>query len=122
MQDVGRIFGGVEDPRTSNATRHDLHEMLMIALLCMICGGQTCTDMELFGRSKEAFLRRFMKLDHGIPGRDAFSRLFRVLDPECLQRVLVCLAADWAERLGPDMIAIDGNALRRSWSFSTSRA
>ena len=54
MQDFGRIFDGVEDPRTSNATRHDLHEMLMIALLCMICGGQTCTDMELFGRSKES--------------------------------------------------------------------
>lgn len=38
MQDFGRIFDGVEDPRTGNATRHDLHEMLVIALLCMIRG------------------------------------------------------------------------------------
>ncbi|MCY4190775.1 MAG: transposase family protein, partial [Rhodospirillaceae bacterium] len=58
-------------------------EMLMIALLCMICGSQTCTDMELFVRSKEVFLRRFMKLAHCIPSHDAFSSLFRVLDPEC---------------------------------------
>ncbi|MCY4237895.1 MAG: transposase family protein [Rhodospirillaceae bacterium] len=94
MQNFGRSLDGVEDPHTSNTTRHDLHEMLMIALLCMICGSQTCTDMELFVRSKEVFLRRFMKLAHCIPSHDAFSSLFRVLDPECLQRALVCLASD----------------------------
>jgi len=118
MQDFGRIFDGVEDLRTSNATRHDLHEMLMITLLCMICGGQTCTDMELFGRSKEAFLRRLMKLGQDI------SSLFRVLDPECLQRALVCLASDWAGQLGPDVTASRTRSwrCRRFWSFSTSRA
>ena len=122
MQDFGRLFDGVEDPRASNAIRHDLHEMLMIALLCMICGGQTCTDMELFGRSKETFLRRFMTLDHGIPSHDAFSRLFRFLDPEGLQRALARLAADWEERLGPDVIAIDGKALRRSFEDASNRS
>jgi len=113
MQAFARIFDGVEDPRTSNATRHDLHEMPMIALLCMICGGQTCTDMELFGRSKEAFLRRFMKLAHGIPSHDAFSSLFRVL---------VRLASDWVGRLGPEVIAIDGKALRRSFEDASRRS
>ena len=122
MPDFGRLFDGVEDPRASNAIRHDLHEMLMIALLCMICGGQTCTDMELFGRSKETFLRRFMRLDHGIPSHDAFSRLFWFLDPEGLQRALVRLAANWAGRLGPDVIAIDGKALRRSFEDASNRS
>ena len=122
MQDFTRIFDGVGDPRSSNATRHDLHEMLMIALLCMICGGQTCTDMELFGRSKEDFLRRFMTLGHGIPSHDAFSALFRVLDPGCLQRALVRLAADWAGRLGPEVIAIDGKALRQSFEDASARS
>ncbi len=36
--EFSHIFEGVEDPRRSNATRHDLHEMLMIALLCVLCG------------------------------------------------------------------------------------
>ena len=122
MQDFTRIFDGVEDPRSSNATRHDLHEMLVIALLCMICGGQSCTDMELFGRSKEEFLRRFMTLGHGIPSHDAFSALFRVLDPGCLQRALVRLAADWAGRFGPDVIAIDGKSLRQSFEDASARS
>ena len=121
MQDPAWIFEGVEDPRTSNATRHDLHEMLMIALLCVICGGRTCTDMALFGRSKEGFLRRFMKLEHGIPGHDAFSALFRIIDPGGLGRVLTRLAEDWSRRLGPDVIAIDGKTLRRSFEDASER-
>ena len=122
MQDFGRIFDGVEDPRTSNATRHNLHEMLMIALLCVICGGQTCTDMALFGRSKEQFLRRFMVLGNGIPSHDAFSALFRILDPDCLNRALLRLAKGWSERLGPDVIAIDGKTLRRSFEDAAKRS
>ena len=32
MEEFHHIFEGVEDPRKSNATRHDLHEMLMTCL------------------------------------------------------------------------------------------
>ncbi len=122
MQDFAPIFDGVEDARTSNATRHNLHEMLMIALPCLICGGPTCTDMEPVGRSKEQFLRRFMTLEHGIPSHGAVSALFRVLDPDCLGRALFRLAADWAEQLGPDLVAIDGKTLRRSFEDAAKRA
>ncbi len=52
MVDFSDIFEGVEDPRRSNATRQDLHEMLMIGLLSVVCGGEGCSDMTLFGRSK----------------------------------------------------------------------
>ena len=82
----------------------------MIALPCVTCGGQTCIDMEPFGRSKEQFLRRFMTLEHGIPSHGAVSALFGVLDPDCLGRAPLRLAADWAERLGPDLVAIDGKS------------
>ena len=54
------------DPNRSNA-RQDLHEMLVTALCAMLCGGEDCTDMALFGEAKEDFLRQFMKLPHGIP-------------------------------------------------------
>ena len=47
MEGFSYIFEGVEDPRTSNATRHDLHEMLMIGLLSTLCGGEGCCDMAL---------------------------------------------------------------------------
>ena len=49
-------FAEREDPREDNA-RHDLHEILMIALCTMLCGGEDCSDMALFGHAKEPFLR-----------------------------------------------------------------
>jgi predicted metal-dependent enzyme (double-stranded beta helix superfamily) len=40
MEEFRYIFEGVEEPGKSNATRHDLHEMLMIGLLSTMCGGE----------------------------------------------------------------------------------
>jgi hypothetical protein len=72
-------FSDLADPREDN-TRHDLHEILLIALCARLCGGEDCSDMALFGRSKEVFLRQVLKLKHGVPSHDTFSRLFRHLD------------------------------------------
>ncbi|MCY3880239.1 MAG: ISAs1 family transposase [Rhodobacteraceae bacterium] len=102
----------MKTPRAGNATRHNLHEMLMIALLCVIRGGRTCTGMALSGRSKEEFLRRFMRPEHGIPSHDAFSALFRIIDPGGLGRVLTRLAEDWSRRSGPDVTADAMHTLR----------
>jgi hypothetical protein len=48
---------GQEDPRTGNASLHDFHELLMIALCTVLCGGQGAVDMALFAKAKEQFLR-----------------------------------------------------------------
>ena len=125
MQDFSNIFGEIPDPRRSNATRHDLHEMLTIALLCIIAGGETCTDMSDYGRIKESFLRRFMTLKHGIPSHDAFSDLAGSIDPEALHAVLLRLARSWAQHLEAespdDIIATGGKALRRSFACASAR-
>jgi hypothetical protein len=67
-------FKEIEDPRTGNSGRHDLLEILMIALCAVLCGGQTAVDMTECGRAKEGFLRRFLKLERGIPGLSARPR------------------------------------------------
>ena len=93
--------------------RHDLNEMLVIALLSALTGGRTCVDIEDFGCAAEPRLRTFLKLENGIPSHDTFSRLFRKLDPAGLQKALLRLAQDWAGELG-DVVAVDGKVLRRS--------
>ena len=114
MEEFHHIFAGVEDPRKSNATRHDLHEMLMIGLLSTMCGGEGCSDMALFGHTKRAFLDSFMTLKHGIPSHDAFSDLFNALDPLKLQTVLMRLVEGFADQLG-EVIAVDGKTPQRSY-------
>ena len=82
MQDFPNVFGAITDPRRSKATRHNLHEMLMIAHLSVLSGGENCTNMAEYGKIKEGFLLQFMTLEHGTPCHDAFSDLFKCFDPD----------------------------------------
>ncbi len=114
MDSFAACFDGLEDPRTGNAGRHDLLEMLVIALCTVLSGGEDCTDMAEFARAELGFLHGFLELDHGAPSHDIFSRLFRLLDPEqfraCFQRFM----AGFAEAC-QGVVAIDGKVLRRSF-------
>jgi predicted transposase YbfD/YdcC len=119
MEDVEGFFDDLEDPRTGNAKLHSLEEVLVIALCTVICGGETCADMALFGRSKEEFLRQFLRLEHGIPSHDTFSRLFRLLDPERFHTWFVGFMKQFSE-VCQGVIAIDGKTLRRSFDRASA--
>ena len=124
MERFRRLFKGVKDPRISNATRHDFVEMPAISLLSSLCGGQTCVDMADFAADNEAFLRTIMPLLHGPPSRDSFSRVFRRMDPKPFGRSLARFAKRWAKALkkeGVRQIAIDGKAVRRTFSRTAER-
>ena len=97
MTESADLFSALEDPRASNARRHSLHDILVIAFCAMLCGGQTCTDMELFGHAKRELLQSFLKLDHGIPSRDTFSRLLGMLDPAAFQQWFIGFMRQFAE-------------------------
>ena len=56
MERFRACFGDLVDPRTGNAQRHDLLEILLIALSATLCGAETCVDMALFGRRQGAVL------------------------------------------------------------------
>lgn len=114
MGDFEEVFEELEDPRTGNAKRHLLHEVLMIALCTVLCGGETCADMALFGRSKQAFLREFLTLPHGIPSHDTFSRIFRLLDPGRFHAWFIGFMKQFAEGC-QGVVAIDGKTMRRSF-------
>jgi hypothetical protein len=53
MEAFAACFEGLDDPRTGNAGRHDLLEILMIALCTVLCGGQTAVDMHIFASAKK---------------------------------------------------------------------
>jgi hypothetical protein len=107
-----RFFGELEDPRTGNAKRHLLHEVLMIALCTVLCGGETCADMALFGRAKREFFQQFLTLPHGIPSHDTFSRIFRLLDPQHFHRLHAALCVE--------VTATDTSGLSASETFAVA--
>jgi len=114
MDDFEEIFEDLEDPRTGNAKRHELHEILVIGFCTLLSGGETCADMALFGRSKRAFLQEFLRLEQGIPSHDTFSRVFRLLDPGQFHAWFIGFMRQFAETCA-GVVAIDGKTLRRSF-------
>ena len=115
------LWEGLEDPRTGNAGLHDFNELLMIALLAVLCGGQGAVDMALFAKSKEPFLREFLKLENGPPSHDTFSRLVRQLDPVQFQSAFQRFMAKFSEAC-EGVVAIDGKVLRRSFDRASGKS
>ncbi len=121
MGEVSEVFASLEDPRTGNAGQHSLHDILIIALCTVLSGGETCTDMELFGRAKREYLESFLGLESGIPSHDTFSRVFRLLDPEAFHRWFLDFMQRFAQAC-QGVVALDGKTLRRSYDRAQGRS
>src|SRR6201990_788036 len=117
MQKFRKAFQRLPDPRADNA-RYDLLEVLFIALAATVCGAESCSDMADFGQSKEELLRLVLRLEHGIPSHDTFSRGFRLLEPKGFERMFRRFTATFAQANGiklSGLVAIDGKALRGAY-------
>ena len=116
------IFQCVDDHRKSNATKHDLTEMLMIALLATLTGKSSCSSFARFAKHKFKFLKDFMALKGGPPSHDAFSDLFNGLDPEQLSKALTEFAKRLLAGLPADQVAIDGKVLKGAMMDAAKRS
>ena len=108
------VFGGLSDPLRENGQQHSLHDILVIALCTILCGGQTCIDMTLFGQGKREFLGSFLKLENGIPSHDTLSLVFRLLDPEAFHAWFLGFMDRFAQGC-QGVVALKGKTLRRSY-------
>jgi len=104
----------VIDPRVDRTRMHNLGDILVIAVCCMLCGGESFYDMEDFGLAKEAWLRTFLDLPNGIPSHDTFNRVFAALDPAKFNACFLKWTEGLRETVDGDIVSLDGKALRRA--------
>jgi predicted transposase YbfD/YdcC len=119
--ELAEALEAVPDPRRQcKNLRHRLVDVLLIGFCGVLCGSDDFVEIEEFGRSKEAFLRRFLELANGIPSHDTFRRVFQAVCPQALQRCLI----HWLQGLrqtpqaatgADEVVAIDGKTLRRTF-------
>src|ERR1035438_6925983 len=121
LEQFGCCWEGLEDPRCGNAALHDFHELLLMALCCVLCGGQGAVDMAVFAEAKEPFLRSFLTLANGLPSHDTFSRLFRNLDPDQFRDSFQRFMAQFSGQF-EGVVAIDGKVLRRSFDRASGKS
>ena len=66
-------FGTLEDPRIDRCKRHQLLDIIAIAICAVI--RRRLLGLHRFGKSKLEWFQTFLELPHGIPSHDTFGRL-----------------------------------------------
>lgn len=112
------VFREIRDPRDPNA-QHDLGTILFLALAATLCGAKSCVQIADFAEERIETLQDIIDLPHGVPSHDTFSRVFRLLDPEELERAFAACMARVRQELGlaapMGVVAVDGKSLRRAY-------
>jgi predicted transposase YbfD/YdcC len=108
------VFVSISDPRQSGKVRHDLVELLVVAVNGVLAGADTFVEIELWANAKLEWLRKYLRLANGIPSHDTFGRLFGLIDPEQFEAAFRRWVSSLLPALGPEVVAVDGKTSRRS--------
>ena len=111
---IMECFGRLEDPRIDRCKRHQLLDIITIAICAVICGADSWVHVEMFGKVKEDWFRTFLDLPRGIPSHDTFGDVFSRLDPDRFQECFMEWSRPVAGLLPGEVVAIDGKTVRRS--------
>ncbi len=110
---LAEALEGIEDRRREKSVLYPLHEVLIIMLLAIICGATSYAKIEMFGKSKEEWLKKFLKLENGIPDACTFRYIVKEIDTAKLHTIF----CEWMKNVAVDLtgvIAIDGKEARRT--------
>jgi len=110
-----QVFVSINDPRSARHIRHDLGELLTVAVCAVLCSADEFTDIEAWANERIDWLRGFLVLESGIPSHDTFGRVFAAIDPKQFEAAF----CRWVGQLIPELnadtvVAIDGKSSRRS--------
>lgn len=111
---IQRHFAKLKDPRMRRRRRHELLDIIVMAICAVISDCDTWEDIGVFVKKRQAWFQGFLTLANGVPSPDTFARVFGLLDPiafgSCFQQWVQALTS----ALALPHIAIDGKTLRRS--------
>ena len=116
VEGLAACFAGLSDPRETSRCDHQLVDILAIAVCAVVACAESWEDIELYGRSKRAWLETFLGLPNGIPSHDTFRRVFMLIDPDAFEACFTRWARALAVGAEREVVAIDGKTLRRSGS------
>src|SRR3712207_9408746 len=105
IEGLAACFAGLADPRATRRCDHRLIDILVIAACAVIACAESREDIELYGRSKQAWLKTFLALPNGIPSHDTFRRVFMLIDPDAFEACFPRLAGSLARKVARHGVA-----------------
>ena len=108
-------FDSVQDPRIDRCKRHNLLDILLLAISAVISGSEGWEDIEDFGHLKLDWLRQYRPFENGIPRHDTIARVICRLKADEIESAFQSWISSLIKTTGADVIAIDGKTARRSF-------
>ena len=107
-------FQVIEDPRSGGNKRHHFGAVLFMVVSGVLCGMNTFSDIEEFCKLQLPWLKKWVKIPHGIPRAQTFSNIFAIIDIALFNKCLIDHIGALHPQLQQQLIAIDGKKLRGS--------
>jgi predicted transposase YbfD/YdcC len=109
-------FESISDPRIERCKKHNLLDILLLAISAVMSGSEGWDDIENFGHIKFDWLRKYRPFKAGIPRHDTIARVICRLKPDEIEKAFQAWISSLVEETGCGVIAIDGKTARRSFS------
>jgi DDE_Tnp_1-associated len=113
-------FQTLEDPRIERTKKHNLLDILGIAVCTLLPGGEGVQDMALCGQSKRAWLPTFLVLPNGMPSHATFGRVLARLHPERFHQCFLSWTRAAAHLTQGPLISLDGKTVQASFARATA--
>lgn len=85
-----KIFDQIDDVRKEGMCNYPLSVIIMTTFLAVLGGANTWVEIELFGKAKINWLKRFLPIEGDkMPSHDTYNRVFSLLNPAQFQRVVL---------------------------------
>ena len=107
-------FATLEDPRIERGKEHQLLDIVVLAICAVVSGAEGWEAIELFGRTKLAWLRQYVPLANGIPAHDTLARVLSRISARGFEECFASWVGACAEVTEGEVVAIDGKTSRRS--------
>lgn len=107
------VFSQIKDHREGPAVRHNLQEMIVMAICAVLCGCDDWVDVADWCEEEEEWLKKFLVLAKGTPSHDTFGDVFRVLDAKVFENCF----RQWIDGIVgavKGVVAFDGKTVRGS--------
>lgn len=111
-----KYFNSISDPRIERCNKHNLLDILLLAISAVMSGSECWEDIENFGRIKLDWLRQYRPFEAGIPQHDTIARVICRLKTDEIEQAFQSWISSLVETTGCDVIAVDGKTARRSFS------
>ena len=119
LNNIVTITKKLDDKRVQYKIKHNMSDIVIIALLGILANANTWNEIHCFATSHEDWLKTFLELPSGIPSHDTIQRVIAIINPSTLYTSTVKYLIDLIDNLTikkeeKDVKSMDGKIIKGS--------